>query len=91
MGGLLGNLLGGHQDTVQQGVQQASGLSSGQTGALLATLAPLVLHAVQQHAATQGIDANGNGIADELEQHAQDAAQASPAGGGILGRILGSL
>ena len=41
--GLLGRILGQHHDTVQQGVQQASGLDSEKTRKLLMMLAPVVL------------------------------------------------
>ena len=102
IGGMLGGLLGQHQDIVQQGVQQASGLSGGQTGQLLASLAPMVLAAIagQQGRSGQAMagaesggaaDLDGNGIPDILEQHAREAAQSSPAAGGFLNQILGSL
>lgn len=42
-GGLLSHILGGKQQEVHEGVQQASGLDSGQTRKLLMILAPIVL------------------------------------------------
>ena len=102
IGGMLGGLLGQHQNTVQQGVQQASGLSGGQTMQLLESLAPMVLAALagQHGGGSQAVagaesggaaDLDGNGIPDVIEQHAREAAQASPAAGGFLSKILGSL
>ena len=100
---MLGGLLGQHQNTVQQGVQQASGLSGGQTMQLIESLAPIVLAALagqQGGGMPQAVagaesggaaDLDGNGIPDALEQHAREAAQASPGVGGFLGRILGTL
>jgi hypothetical protein len=45
-GGLLGRILGGHQQTVQQGVQQASGLDPQKARQLLLILAPIVMGAL---------------------------------------------
>src|SRR5438270_12192085 len=41
-GGLLGRVLGSHRDTVQQSVQQASGLDSEKAKKLLMMLSPVV-------------------------------------------------
>jgi hypothetical protein len=92
-GGLLGKILGHHETTVQQGVQQASGLNSDQTKKLLMILGPIVLAALARRhaqASTQGAD--DTSLTNVLQQDAQ-AAQAkaqssSPHVGGLLGKIL---
>ena len=88
-GGLLGSILGRHQDTVHQDVQQSSGLDPAKTRQLLMILAPIVLGALARHRAqaqeTQG--ANQPGLGDVLKQEAQQARK-SPGVGGLLGKIL---
>ena len=91
-GGLLGRILGRHETTVQQGVQQASGLGSDQTKRLLMILGPIVLAALARRhaqAAAQGT-ASDTSLGSVLKQDAQAAqAQApSPHVGGLLGKIL---
>jgi hypothetical protein len=97
-GGLLGKILGQHQQTVQQGVQQASGLQPDQTRKLLMILGPIVLAALARRhsqaaaAATNAAPgaATDTSLAGALRQDAQ-AAQAkapSPHVGGLLGKIL---
>ena len=99
VGGILGSILGGAQPTVEEGVQQASGLDSAKTRQLLAILAPIVLSALAKRA-MGGSSASGGsggmldgGLADILRQDATQAQQKSAGtpGGGILGKILGGL
>ena len=91
-GGLLGQVLGQHQQTVQQGVQQASGLAPDQTKKLLMILGPIVLAALARHhaqATAQG-QTSDSSLGGTLRQEAA-AAQAktqSPHVGGLLGAIL---
>ena len=92
-GGILGQILGRQQPAVQDGVQQASGLNSGQVQKLLLMLAPIVLAALarkrqQAPAAAGGPDLDGDGIPDALEQEARQAGTRNPQIGGILGKIL---
>jgi hypothetical protein len=97
-GGLLGKILGHQESAVHDGVQQASGLDSGQVRKLLMLLAPIVLaafaHHRQQQAATTAspADLNQDGIPDALQQEAQTAreqAQRSSSHiGGLVGKIL---
>jgi hypothetical protein len=97
-GGILGSILGGHQGTVESGVQQASGLNGDQVRRLLMILAPIVLAALARHRQQQkqqgaaAADSDHDGIPDVLEQEAQQAqaraTQRSPQLGGILGSIL---
>ena len=98
-GGILGSILGRHETQVTDGVQQASGLDSGQVKKLLMVLAPIVLAALarkrQQQAAAptpSSADLNGDGIPDALQQEAREAQahaeRTSPHIGGIVGKIL---
>jgi hypothetical protein len=95
-GGILGQVLGQHQQTVQQGVQQASGLAPDQTRKLLMILGPIVLAALARHQAQSTTRAQIGGqsgdasLSGTLRQEAA-AAQArtqSPHVGGLLGSIL---
>lgn len=98
-GGLLGRVLGQHQTTVQQGVQQASGLDQEKTKKLLLMLSPIVLSALahrqfgQQQQQTGAPAANGGGLGGILRQATQAASQQGQGGqaglGGLLGQILG--
>lgn len=92
--GLLGRILGHHNDTVQQGVQQASGLDSEKTRKLLMMLSPIVLSVLaRKHFANQQ-QTNPTQISDALQQEAQNAQQQAqrnqPHLGGLLGQIFGS-
>lgn len=93
-GGLLGRVLGQHQPTAEQGVQQASGLNSDQTRRLLMILAPIVIGMLARRhaqASQPGQQANpdlGSVLQQEArETHAQ-AQRQSPHVGGLLGKIL---
>lgn len=91
-GGLLGKILGQHENTVQQGVQQASGLNSDQTKKLLMILGPIVLAALARRhaqAAAQGANPSLSNVLQQDAQAAQAKAQTtSPHVGGLLGKIL---
>jgi hypothetical protein len=82
--GILGHILGGGQDRAAQGLGQATGLSSQQTLALLATLAPLVLSFLAKRSSQQGLDAGGLGqlLGQERAQVRQQQ------GGGLLDSLL---
>jgi hypothetical protein len=90
-GGLLGQILGQHQNTVQQGVQQASGLAPDQTKRLLMILGPIVLAALaRRHSQNAAQGAGDASLSGTLRRDAE-AAQAkapSPQVGGLLGKIL---
>ena len=95
LGGLLSSVLGQHQATVQDGVQQASGLDGAKVQQLMAMLAPLVMGAISQHQSSSGQSGgapSGQGIRGLLKEAAQAAAGqggGSSALGGILGKMLG--
>jgi hypothetical protein len=91
-GGILGQILGHHQDDVQQGVQQASGLGSDQTKKLLMILAPIVVAALARRAMNHG-DAHENPdqLNDVLRQDAAHAAEQAKAQGHHMGGLLGKV
>jgi hypothetical protein len=89
LGGILGSILGGHHDTVQDGVSQASGLDSGKVTQLLILLAPIVLRALSKHQAASHPGGLGAGLQEEAQSAQANAP--SPHVGGILGKILGEL
>ena len=89
-GGLLGSILGQHTDTVQNGVQTASGLDPAKVKMLLMILAPIVMAAIAKHAAAQ--PSTGGGIGGMLQQAAaaaQNSAGGSSPIGGVLSQIFG--
>lgn len=92
--GLLGRILGHHHDTVQQGVQQASGLDSEKTRKLLMMLAPVVLSVLARKQFGNQQQTTPTQISDTLQQEAQTAQQQAqrdqPHLGGLLGQIFGS-
>lgn len=92
-GGLLGRILGGHTQTVNQGVQQATGLDSDKTRKLLMMLAPVVLGVLARRhfggqPAQQAAPAQ---VGTELAQEARAAASRSPHVGGLLGSLLNAV
>ena len=87
-GGVLGKVLGGHQSTVENGVQQSSGLNSDQTRKLLAILAPMVLAFLARRHAGASHEEVGGALQQEAQRAQQDAQRTSPQVGGILGKIL---
>jgi hypothetical protein len=69
-------VLGGRQDTVAQGIGQATGLSGDQSAQLLKLLAPAVLGALGKQASQGGLDAGG--LASMLGQEKSNAQAAQP-------------
>lgn len=92
IGGMLGSILGQHHGTVQDGVQEASGLDAGKVGKLLMLLAPFIIRALAQHQSSSTPQQGGD-LSGGLQQAATEAAQATGGSGvgGILGKILGGL
>jgi hypothetical protein len=84
--GILRHVLGGRQETVQNGLGQATGLDPQKTGQLLAMLAPLVMGALGRAKRERGLDSGSlssllNGEQDRLKQTA-------PGMMGALGQFL---
>lgn len=84
--GILGHILGGKQQAVQNGLSQATGLDTGKTAQLLTLLAPLVMGALGRAKQERNLDAGGLStlLAGEHEQLKQQA----PGVMGALGRFL---
>lgn len=83
-GAILGNIFGGQQQQAESKLGQATGLG-GNSGQLLAMLAPLVMSFLASRVQSQGMGANdlGNALGQERSQ--------IQAQGGMAGGILGSL
>lgn len=92
-GGLLGRIFGQHRDTVQQGVQQTSGLDPEKAKKLLMMLSPVVLGVLarRQFGGQKATQADPGQLAGALQQEAQTAQQQSPHVGGLLGQLLGGM
>jgi hypothetical protein len=91
--GLLGRILGHHNEVVQDGVQRASGLDAEQAGKLVMMLSPIVLSVLARKHFVGGQQPNTATISDTLQQETQNAQQQiqqrAPNIGGILGQIFG--
>ena len=85
--GILGHVLGGQRQQVEQGVAQASGLDMGQIAKLLPLLAPIVMAALGRQKRQAGLD--GGALSGMLGQEATRARQAAPSG--ALGALTGFL
>jgi hypothetical protein len=84
--GILRHVLGGRQQSVQQGLSQATGLEAGKAGTLLTMLAPLVMGAVGRAKRENGLDAGG--ISTLLTGEQEHLKQSAPGVMGALGRFL---
>ncbi len=81
--GILGHLLGGKQQQVQQSVSQSSGLGAAASGQLMKMLAPLVMGALGKQQQSQGFDASSlmGFLGGEKEAVEKES-------GGLIGRML---
>ena len=84
--GILGHVLGARRPAVEQSVGRASGLDSGQTGKLLATLAPIVMGALGKEQRRQGLDASS--LAGLLGGEQERIERDQPGSGKLLGALL---
>ena len=82
--GILGHMLGGKRETVQQGIGQATGLSSQQIGRLLMMLAPLVM----AYLGRRKRQSNASDISGDVRAERQEVERRAPGLGGILGQIF---
>ena len=83
-GNLLGSLLGGRQQKVEQGIGKASGLSGNQVTSLMGMLAPLVMGAVGKKKRSEGMDLGG--LAGMLR--GEKETMEKQATGGLLAGLL---
>ncbi|MDX1440252.1 MAG: DUF937 domain-containing protein [Rubricoccaceae bacterium] len=77
--GILGHILGGQRETVQQGVSRASGLDLNQVAKLLPLLAPIVMAALGKKRREQAPQ-EGGGLADLLAGATSSAREQAPSG-----------
>ena len=84
-GSILGNIFGGQQQQAESQLGQATGLG-GNSGQLLALLAPLVMSFLANRVQSQGMGANdlGSALGQERSQIQSQGGMA----GGILGGLL---
>lgn len=84
-GSILGNIFGGQQQQAESQLGQATGLG-GNSGQLLAMLAPLVMSFLANRVQSQGMGASdlGNALGQERSQIQSQGGMA----GGILGSLL---
>lgn len=84
-GSILGNIFGGQQQQAESQLGQATGLG-GNSGQLLAMLAPLVMSFLANRVQSQGMGASdlGNALGHERSQIQSQGGMA----GGILGSLL---
>ena len=86
-GGILGHILGGQRQTVEQGVAQASGLNMQQVARLLPILAPIVMAALGRRKRQSRLDEAG--LSGILGEDAARAREAAPSG--VIGALSGFL
>lgn len=86
--GILGHIFGGNQAQAQAqaGLGQAAGLSGGQSGQLLAMLAPIVMSFLAQRVNAGNLGAGGLG--QMLGQEQTRIRQQGGVGGDLLGSLL---
>ena len=86
-GGILGHILGGQRQQLEQGVAQASGLDMSQVARLLPILAPIVMAALGRRKRQRQLDEAGlSGILAEDAVRAREAVP--PAARGPLSALL---
>lgn len=86
--GILGHVFGGQQGAVQNNLAQATGLDPNAAGAILETVAPLVMGAVGQTQRQNELDAGG--LSDFLGAQRQQTEEAAPGVMGALNSMLDS-
>ena len=85
--GILGHVLGDKQDAVHGAVAQHSGLDGAQVASLMAMVAPVVMGVLGSVKRQQGLDANG--LAAQLNDTHQQAAQTHPDLMSLASQLLG--
>lgn len=85
--GILGHVLGGRREPVQQGIGRATGLDSQQVGRLLMMLAPIVMAYLGRRKREAGLGPGD--ISANLQRERRQVEQEMPDLGGVLGSIFG--
>lgn len=83
--GILKHVLGGKQSNAIDMISKMSGLDSGNTGNLMAMLAPMVMGMLGKQKRSQGLD--GGGVADFLSKSVQSATNQRQEMG-LIGKFL---
>jgi hypothetical protein len=84
--GILRHVLGGRQQTVENGLSQTTGLDAGNTGQLLMMLAPLVMGALGRVKRENQLDTNG--LSTLLTGEQERIKESAPGVMGLVGRFL---
>ena len=84
--GILNHVLGDRQQTVQNGLSQATGLDTGKTAQLLMMLAPLVMGALGRAKQERNLDAGG--LSTLLAGENEHLKESAPGVMGALSRFL---
>jgi hypothetical protein len=84
--GILGHILGARRSAVESSVGKAAGLDKGQTGQLLATLAPIVMGALGKQSRGKGLDATA--LAGLLGGEQEKIERVQPGSGKLIGALL---
>ena len=82
--GILGHILGGRREPVQQGIGKATGLNSQQVGRLLMMLAPMVM----AYLGRRKRQAGATDISADLRAERQQVGRNAPGLDSILGQIF---
>lgn len=91
-GGLLGRILGAHQQQAEQQVAQSSGINTQQAGKVLMYLAPIAIAVLARHHAQQpDVAQQPGGLAGVLRGAAESMSGANGASAGGVGQILGRI
>lgn len=83
---ILRHVLGGRQQSVQNGLSQVTGLDAGKAGTLLTLLAPLLMGALGRAKNENGLDAGG--LSTLLTGEQENLKQSAPGVMGALSRFL---
>lgn len=84
--GILRHVLGGREQSVQNGLSQVTGLDAGKAGQLLTMLAPLVMGALGRTRREGNLDARG--LSTVLTGEQEQLKQSAPGVMGALSRFL---
>jgi len=91
-GGILGRILGPHQQQAEQQVAQSSGINTQQAGKVLMYLAPIAIAVLARHHAQQPeVAQQPGGLAGVLRGAAESMGGANGASAGGVGQILGRI
>lgn len=90
--GILGHVLGDQEAAVEQSLGSTAGLDSNSVAQILQILAPVVMGALGQTTAKEGLDPSALAalLGNEQQAAVQQVQQSSPDVAGLLGTLLGS-